>query len=73
MWGVDTIDWKRVSRGRPTAADMAAKVVNDAEQGTIVLMHLGGWNTAHALPRMVWKLRSDRDLRPTSLSDLVGN
>jgi peptidoglycan/xylan/chitin deacetylase (PgdA/CDA1 family) len=73
MWGVDTIDWKRVSRGGPTAASMAAKVVNDAQRGTIVLMHLGGWNTANALPWILWKLRSDRDLAPTSLSDLVGS
>jgi peptidoglycan/xylan/chitin deacetylase (PgdA/CDA1 family) len=73
MWGIDTIDWQRVGRGGPTAAEMAAKVVNGAEHGTIVLMHLGGWHTAEALPWMVWKLRTERGLRPTSLTDLVGS
>ena len=59
-WDVDTIDWKMEKDGGPTAADIVAKVVGDAGMGlpgarggSIVLMHLGGYNTAAALPAIV--------------------
>jgi hypothetical protein len=39
--------------------------------GTVVLMHLGGWKTRAALPAMIRGLRSQRDLVPTSISDLL--
>jgi peptidoglycan/xylan/chitin deacetylase (PgdA/CDA1 family) len=50
MWDVDTIDWRPTSDGGPTADDIAAKVVSRAQGGSIVLMHLGGYNTLAALP-----------------------
>jgi peptidoglycan/xylan/chitin deacetylase (PgdA/CDA1 family) len=71
MWGVDTIDWRQVRDGGPTAAQIAAKVVDESRGGTVVLMHLGGWNTRNALPWMVNKLNGQRDLLPTSLSDVL--
>jgi peptidoglycan/xylan/chitin deacetylase (PgdA/CDA1 family) len=50
MWDVDTIDWRPTSDGGPTADDIVAKVVSRAQGGSIVLMHLGGYNTLAALP-----------------------
>jgi peptidoglycan/xylan/chitin deacetylase (PgdA/CDA1 family) len=71
MWGVDTIDWMPVSDGGPTAPQIVAKVVESAVNGSVVLMHLGGYNTRDALPMTIHRLRADRDLLPTSLSDLL--
>ena len=53
MWDVDTIDWLPEADGGPTTQAMVTKVVNNAQGGTIVLMHLGGYNTFAALPGMV--------------------
>jgi len=69
MWDVDTIDWRPEADGGPTAASMAAKVVNNAQGGTIVLMHLGGYNTLGALPAMVQGLR-DRGFQFVRVSEL---
>jgi peptidoglycan/xylan/chitin deacetylase (PgdA/CDA1 family) len=71
MWDVDTIDWRHVDDGGPTAAQIAGKVVDSTRTGSVVLMHLGGWNTRNALPWMLQQLRGERDLVPTSLSDVL--
>lgn len=70
MWDVDTIDWRPVSQGGPTAYDIANKVRVNAVGGSDVLMHLGGYNTRDALPYMVHGLRA-RGLSPTSISDML--
>ena len=70
MWDIDTVDWKPVSEGGPTAEQIAGRVVNSAVDGSNVLMHLGGWNTLDALPAMVAGLR-ERGFALTSLSDLL--
>jgi peptidoglycan/xylan/chitin deacetylase (PgdA/CDA1 family) len=70
-WDVDTIDWRPVADGGPTAADIANKVAVNAVNGTDVLMHLGGWNTYNALPSMVHRLRTERKLQPTTISDIL--
>jgi peptidoglycan/xylan/chitin deacetylase (PgdA/CDA1 family) len=70
MWDIDTIDWKPISQGGPTAAQMASKVITTAEGGSNVLMHLGGYETLGALRIMVPGLR-DRGFTLTSLSDLL--
>lgn len=64
-WDIDTIDWKMEKDGGPTTADIVAKVVGDASRGlagarggSIVLMHLGGYNTAAAVPAIVSGLRA---------------
>ena len=69
-WDVDTIDWRPVVDGGPTAAQIADKVATRAVNGTDVLMHLGGWNTYDALPSMVQRLRA-RGLQPTTISDIL--
>jgi len=70
MWDIDTIDWKPISDGGPTAQQIATKVITTAEGGSNVLMHLGGYETFDALRIMVPGLR-DRGFVLTSLSDLL--
>ena len=69
MWSTDTIDWRAVADGGPTASSMAAKVIAGRKAGAIVLMHLGGWNTRNALPAMVQGLRA-AGYNPTTISAL---
>ena len=70
MWDIDTIDWKPIADGGPTAQQIATKVVTNAQDGSIVLMHLGGYETLDALRIMIPGLR-DRGFLLTSLSDLL--
>jgi peptidoglycan/xylan/chitin deacetylase (PgdA/CDA1 family) len=70
MWDIDTIDWKPIADGGPTAQQIASKVVGNARDGSIVLMHLGGYETLDALKAMIPALR-DRGFLLTSLSDLL--
>ncbi|HUG28975.1 MAG TPA: polysaccharide deacetylase family protein [Candidatus Limnocylindria bacterium] len=69
-WDVDTIDWRPISDGGPTARSMILKVVNGAKSGSVVLMHLGGYETPMALQGMIDGLRS-RGFALTTLSDLA--
>lgn len=71
LWDVDTIDWRPVEDGGPTAQDIVTKVLSRAQGGSIVLMHLGGWNTLDALPDVVAGLR-ERGLEPVTLHRLLG-
>jgi peptidoglycan/xylan/chitin deacetylase (PgdA/CDA1 family) len=70
MWDIDTIDWKPISDGGPTAQQIATKVISNARDGSNVLMHLGGYETLDALKIMIPGLR-DRGFLLTSLSDLL--
>ncbi|HET7704241.1 MAG TPA: polysaccharide deacetylase family protein [Candidatus Limnocylindrales bacterium] len=59
LWDVDTIDWRPIRNDPPgpTADQIVAKVLGNARGGSIVLMHLGGYETFAALPRVVAGLR----------------
>ena len=70
MWDIDTIDWKPIADGGPTAQQIASKVITQAQDGSNVLMHIGGYETLDALRIMVPGLR-ERGLTLTSLSDLL--
>jgi peptidoglycan/xylan/chitin deacetylase (PgdA/CDA1 family) len=73
MWHIDTIDWRPVTAKPtpgPTAAQIAEKVAAGAIDGSIVLMHLGGYNTYDALPSMVMRVRAN-GLTPASISDIL--
>ena len=72
MWDIDTIDWRPESDGGPTAEDIVDKVVDGAEGGSIVLMHLGGFHTLEALPGIVDGLRA-KGLRPVTLEEMLGD
>jgi peptidoglycan/xylan/chitin deacetylase (PgdA/CDA1 family) len=71
MWDVDMIDWKPESDGGPTAADMVAKLRANAKGGSIVLMHLGGYNTLSALPGIL-AAANDMGLQPVTLTEMLG-
>jgi peptidoglycan/xylan/chitin deacetylase (PgdA/CDA1 family)/LysM repeat protein len=70
LWDIDSIDWKPISDGGPTAQQIAAKVIGNAVNGSNVLFHLGGYETLDALRLIVPGLR-DRGFTLTSLSDLL--
>jgi peptidoglycan/xylan/chitin deacetylase (PgdA/CDA1 family) len=70
-WDVDTVDWKAESDGGPTADDIVARVLTRVQPGSIVLMHLGGYETLDALPRIVAGLQ-DRGLQPVTLGAMLG-
>jgi peptidoglycan/xylan/chitin deacetylase (PgdA/CDA1 family) len=72
MWDIDTIDWRPTSEGGPTATDIEAKVLANAQGGSIVLMHLGGWHTLEALPGIVDGLAT-KGLRPVTLEEMLGS
>jgi hypothetical protein len=71
MWDVDMIDWRPEADGGPTAASMAAKLRANARGGSIVLMHLGGFNTLDALPGLL-DAAGDMGLQPVTLSEMLG-
>jgi peptidoglycan/xylan/chitin deacetylase (PgdA/CDA1 family) len=60
LWDIDTIDWRPIVNDPPgpTADQIVAKVLGNAQNGSIVLMHLGGFETFKALPRIVAGLES---------------
>jgi peptidoglycan/xylan/chitin deacetylase (PgdA/CDA1 family) len=71
MWDVDTIDWKPESQGGPTTADIVAKIQAKAQGGSIVLMHLGGYNTLDALPGILAAIQA-KGLHPVTLGEMFG-
>jgi peptidoglycan/xylan/chitin deacetylase (PgdA/CDA1 family) len=71
MWDVDTVDWLPVADGGPTTAQIVSRVTTEAQGGSIVLMHLGGYNTRAALPDVVSGLRA-RGLEPATLGRVLG-
>ncbi len=70
LWDIDTIDWKPISDGGPSAEQIAAKVIANSVNGSNVLFHLGGYETLDSLRLIVPGLR-DRGFTLTSLSDLL--
>jgi peptidoglycan/xylan/chitin deacetylase (PgdA/CDA1 family) len=70
MWDIDTIDWRPVADGGPTAAGIEAKIRGNALGGSIVLMHLGGWNTLEALPGILDAV-GDLELQPVTLTQML--
>ena len=71
MWDVDMIDWRPEVDDGPTAADMVAKLLANAKGGSIVLMHLGGYNTLEALPGLL-SATATLGLQPVTLTEMLG-
>jgi peptidoglycan/xylan/chitin deacetylase (PgdA/CDA1 family) len=73
LWEIDTIDWRPIDNDPPgpTAEQMVDKVLDNAQGGSIVLMHLGGYETYEALPTMVAGLRA-AGFALESLDELLG-
>lgn len=53
QWDVDTLDWKDIS-----ANQIATRVLNNAKNGSIILMHNDGKNTVSALPLIIEGLKN---------------
>lgn len=70
MWDIDSLDWRPISEGGPTAEEMVDRVLERAAGGSIIIMHLGGYETLDALPGMVDGLR-DRGLELVRVSELL--
>lgn len=71
LWDVDPRDWNPESEGGPTTAELVDRVVSNTQNGSIVLMHLGGYHTYEALPTIVSRLR-DRGVDLVTLDELLG-
>jgi peptidoglycan/xylan/chitin deacetylase (PgdA/CDA1 family) len=72
-WDIDTIDWRPIKNDPPgpTADEIVANVLGRAQGGSIVLMHLGGYETFEALPRIVTGL-GDAGYELVNLDELLG-
>ena len=53
QWDVDSLDWRDL-----LAADMAMRVINGVQNGSIILMHNNGLHTAEAVPIIIETLKS---------------
>lgn len=71
LWDVDPLDWKPPADGGPSAEEVAARVLTRVQGGSIVLLHLGGWNTLPALPAIIDGLAA-RGLRPVTVPQPPG-
>ena len=71
-WDIDTVDWRPIANDPPgpTSDEIVAKVLARAQGGSIVLDHLGGYETLDALPRVVSGLR-DAGFQLVNLDELV--
>jgi peptidoglycan-N-acetylglucosamine deacetylase len=72
LWDVDPLDWKPPADGGPSADEVAARVLGRVQGGSIVLMHLGGWNTLPALPQIIDGLAA-RGLQPVTVAELLAD
>ncbi len=71
LWDVDPIDWKREADGGPTMSQIVSRTLGKVQNGSIILNHLGGWNTLDALPGVVVGLQA-RGYTLVTLNRLFG-
>src|SRR5665648_568411 len=58
MWTIDSHDWAETMNGvKVTEQYLIDRVLNKASDNGIVLMHVGGYQTANALPEIITGLR----------------
>ena len=65
QWSIDSLDWKDLSK-----VDIENRVIKRAENGSIVLFHNQGLNTAKALPSIIKTLK-ERGFTFVKISDLI--
>ena len=53
QWDVDSLDWKNLS-----ATDIAMRVINGVQSGSIILLHNNGLHTAEAVPIILETLKN---------------
>ena len=60
LWSVDSYDWAEELNGVKITKDyLVNRVLNKASDNGIILMHVGGYETIHALPEIITGLRSE--------------
>ncbi len=60
LWTVDSYDWAEEMNGVKITKDYLVKrVLKGASDNGIILMHVGGYETIHALPEIITGLRSE--------------
>lgn len=70
LWSVDTNDYEGLG-----AEEITRRVLDEAQPGSIILMHDGGGDRSHtaaALPEIIKGLRR-LDLRPVTVAQMVRN
>jgi peptidoglycan/xylan/chitin deacetylase (PgdA/CDA1 family) len=72
LWDVGTTDWLPESAGGPSTAQIVDRVLGTASAGSIVLMHLAGYNAAAALPSIIDGIRT-RGFELVTVSELQGS
>ncbi len=65
QWDVDSLDWKNLS-----ATEIALRVINGVDSGSIILCHNNGLHTAQALP-MVFSTLQNRGYRFVPIGELI--
>ena len=65
QWDVDSLDWKNLS-----AADIAMRVINGVQSGSIILLHNNGLHTAEAVPIILETLKN-RGYNFVPVSELI--
>ena len=70
-WDVVTTDYLPQSQGGPTTEALVEQVLSNVQSGSIVIMHLGGYQTLDALPLIVAGL-AELGLEPVTLATLLG-
>ena len=59
-WAIDSHDWAEELRGvKITEQYLISRVLDNAADNAIVLMHVGGYQTVNALPEIITGLRND--------------
>jgi peptidoglycan/xylan/chitin deacetylase (PgdA/CDA1 family) len=59
LWTVDSYDWAEEMNGVKITKDyLVNRVLSKASDNGIILMHVGGYETIHALPEIITGLRS---------------
>jgi peptidoglycan/xylan/chitin deacetylase (PgdA/CDA1 family) len=72
-WTIDTCDWTQTLQGGVTTDDIVDGVLNNVENGSIILMHDGGNDrskTVAALERIITGLKS-RDFKLVTVEQMV--
>lgn len=60
MWTIDSLDWLEERNGKKvTAQYLTDRILSNATDKGIVLMHIGGYKTVEALPDIIEGLRQD--------------
>ena len=60
LWTVDSHDWVEELNGVKITKDyLVNSILNNTSDNGIILLHIGGYETVHALPEIITGLKSD--------------